>query len=108
MDIPIRLYCETHNIVFQPYASMRNLAAVGGATKRALTDAASAHQVTPYAVALRFLLQTGAQMIPRSSRLSHLKENIQVFDFALTEEEMRKIGPSYTGKVQNGGPGEDL
>jgi 2,5-diketo-D-gluconate reductase B len=42
-------------------------------------------------VSLRFLIQEGAIVIPRTSRVERLSENLAIFDFALTKEEMAEI-----------------
>lgn len=39
-------------------------------------------------VLLRFLTQKGIIVIPRSAKSEHIKENFEIFDFALTENEM--------------------
>lgn len=41
--------------------------------------------------ALRFLIQSGVTVIPKSIRRERMEENINVFDFALTPEEMAAI-----------------
>lgn len=43
---------------------------------------------TPAQVILRWHIQTGAAVIPRSTRREGLAENLALFDFALTEAEM--------------------
>ena len=48
-------------------------------------------------VALRFLLQSEV-VIPKSTHENRMKENFDVFDFALTEEDMKKIQALDTGK----------
>ncbi len=42
-------------------------------------------------VCLRWLVQQNVAAIPRTSRLERLSENIDIFDFALSDEEMRDI-----------------
>lgn len=42
-------------------------------------------------VALRFLLQSDVVVIPKSTHKERMLENISVFDFALSEEDMDKI-----------------
>lgn len=56
-----------------------------------ITAIAKAHNVTSAQVILRWHLQRGVVAIPGSSNPSHIKENISVFDFSLTDEEMAKI-----------------
>lgn len=41
--------------------------------------------------ALRFLIQNGVIVIPKSVHKSRMEENFNVFDFTLTEEEMKRI-----------------
>ncbi|KXT88380.1 aldo/keto reductase [Streptococcus oralis] len=42
-------------------------------------------------VALRFLLQSDVVLIPKSVRKERMQENFDIFDFALTEEDMQAI-----------------
>ncbi len=42
-------------------------------------------------VILRWHLQRGVVAIPGSSNPDHIEENISVFDFSLTDEEMARI-----------------
>ena len=46
---------------------------------------------TPAQVMLRFLTQKGVAVIPRSTRLEHTQENFDLFDFALTADEMTQL-----------------
>jgi diketogulonate reductase-like aldo/keto reductase/flavodoxin len=52
---------------------------------------AKAHNRTPAQVILRWNLQRGVAAIPGSSNPDHIRENISVFDFELTEAEMNAI-----------------
>ena len=52
---------------------------------------AEAHGKTPAQVILRWHIQEGLSVIPGSSNPSHIEENIQIFDFELTDEEMERI-----------------
>lgn len=49
------------------------------------------HNKTPAQVLLRFNFQRNIAVIPKSSNPSRIKENIEIFDFALTEEEMSAL-----------------
>lgn len=42
-------------------------------------------------IALRFLIQSGVVVIPKSTHKERMEENFDVFDFILTENEMTKI-----------------
>jgi len=48
-------------------------------------------------VALRWLIQRGVVVIPKSVRPERMAENLDVFDFELTDEEMSRIATLDTG-----------
>jgi diketogulonate reductase-like aldo/keto reductase len=50
-----------------------------------------AHGKTAAQVCLRWLVQQNVAAIPRTSRIERLSENIDVFDFVLSDDEMRLI-----------------
>ncbi|HUI97717.1 MAG TPA: aldo/keto reductase [Xanthobacteraceae bacterium] len=50
-----------------------------------------AHEKTAGQVCLRYLIQEGAAVIPRTSKIERLTENISIFDFELTPAEMDQI-----------------
>lgn len=52
---------------------------------------AKAHGKTPAQVILRWHIQAGYVTIPGSKNPSHIRENINIFDFVLTNEEMNTI-----------------
>jgi diketogulonate reductase-like aldo/keto reductase len=58
---------------------------------------AAAHNKTPAQVILRWHLQTGNIAIPGSSNPAHILENISIFDFELTNEEMQRMSALDTG-----------
>lgn len=53
---------------------------------------------SPAQVILRFNVQRGIVVIPKSSHKERIEENIDIFDFSLTEEEMRQIRTLDEGK----------
>jgi diketogulonate reductase-like aldo/keto reductase len=65
-------------------------------------DIAQAHDKTPAQVMLRWHLQQGRSVIPKSTKPRRIAENIDVFDFDLTTEELAAIDALDTG--QRGGP----
>ena len=52
----------------------------------------SAHRRSASQVGLRYLVQLGLIVIPRSANPARLAENMAIFDFALSETEMAEIG----------------
>jgi diketogulonate reductase-like aldo/keto reductase len=67
-----------------------------------ITSVATAHGKTPAQVMLRWGLQHGRSVIPKSTKPSRIAENIDVFDFELSADEMAAIDGLDTG--QRGGP----
>ncbi len=49
------------------------------------------HGKTPAQICLRWLVQQNVSAIPRTSRIERLSENIDIFDFALSDEDMEQI-----------------
>jgi 2,5-diketo-D-gluconate reductase B len=56
-----------------------------------LTRIGRDHRKSPAQICLRWLVQQNVSAIPRTSRIERLSENINIFDFELSEEEMGKI-----------------
>jgi 2,5-diketo-D-gluconate reductase A len=60
-------------------------------TSPALARMAGAHGETIPQVVLRWLIQRGIPVVVKSTRPERLRENIEVFDFQLADEEMRMV-----------------
>lgn len=67
---------------------------------------AEAHGKTPAQVLLRWGLQHGRSVIPKSTKPSRIAENFDVFDFALSADDMAAIDGLDTG--HRGGPEPDV
>ncbi len=63
-----------------------------------LKSIADAHDKSVAQVILRWLIQRNIVIIPKSVRKERLKENFNIFDFELTNDEMQKIATLDTGK----------
>ena len=57
----------------------------------AVLDLAAKYGKTPAQILLRFLTQKGIAVIPRSAQVEHIRENLALFDFALTDTEMAQL-----------------
>lgn len=68
-----------------------------------LQDITRAHSGKSVAqVVLRWALQRGQVVIPRSSSTTHIPENLQLFDFELSDAEMQAIN-GLDGTWKTGG-----
>jgi len=80
------------------------------APKSALSDPvisaiAQRHDKTPAQVVLRWHIDSGRSAIPKSVRPARIAENLDVFDFSLSPEEIAAIDALDTGV--RGGPNQD-
>lgn len=82
--------CRRHGVAVTAYSPI----AKGDAVKdRTLIAIGAAHKKTPAQVSLRYLVQQGIVVIPRTGKIERLSENAEIFDFALSPEEMKAIRP---------------
>lgn len=66
----------------------------------AVTAAAEAHGRTPAQILLRWHVQQGTIVFPKTSSADRMRENLDIFDFALTPDEMSAItGLERGGRV---------
>jgi diketogulonate reductase-like aldo/keto reductase len=68
----------------------------------AITGIAEAHGKSPAQVMLRWGLQQGRSVIPKSTKPARIRENLDVFDFELTDADLAELDALETGK--RGGP----
>ncbi len=66
-------------------------------TNEVLSTIGAAHGKSAAQVALRYLLQRGIIVIPKSTHKERMEQNLQLFDFTLTEEEMAEVLKLDTG-----------
>lgn len=72
---------------WSPFAQGRN----GLFTNKVLIEIGKKYNKTAAQVTLRWLIQRGIIVIPRTSNPDYMKENLNVFDFKLNKSEMQKI-----------------
>ena len=93
-------FCKEHGIAVEAYSPMArgaDLKAGDGTIERI----AATHQVTPAQVILRWHIENGTIIIPKSVHAERQRENLDLFGFALTLEEHAAIdaldGPTRAG-----------
>ncbi len=84
----IRKACREHGLSVTAYSPVAKGRA---AHNKALAAIGARHGKSASQVALRFLLQEGAIVIPRTSQPERLAENFNVFDFELTGAELAEV-----------------
>ena len=99
-QIETHLYCQRleekewlakYGIAHQAYASLGQGRANEMFTEPAVSELAEKYGKTPAQVLLRFLVQSDVAVIPKSVHTERIKENIDIFDFELTEDEMLSL-----------------
>jgi aldehyde reductase len=92
-------YCQKNDIVVTAYSPLANNSNYYGRKHDSpnllhepdIVEIAQKHTKTPAQVAIRWALQRNTIVIPKSVTKNRIHENIDVFDFSLSEQEMQKI-----------------
>ena len=87
-DAELLEFCKSKDIVIESYSPLTRGSHLSNA---AVAKIARAHNKSPAQVMIRWALQHGTVVIPKSSRQERIKENLEVFDFDLSAEEIRRI-----------------
>jgi diketogulonate reductase-like aldo/keto reductase len=81
-------WCQNQGVVVEAYSPLTRGKRLHDPV---LQSAASAHGKTTAQVLIRWCLQHQFVAIPKSARRERIEENAQVFDFSLSDEEMRTL-----------------
>ncbi len=85
-------YCNNNNVrieAFSPFG--RGLLTKEIMGEKKLLDIGNKYNKTVAQIIIRWLTQQGIVAIPRSSNPDNIKQNIDVFDFALTDKEIETV-----------------
>ena len=93
---PILKKYGTQLMAWSPLAEGKN----GLFTNPTLTEIGKQYGKTAAQVDLRFLIQSGVVVIPKSTHKERMEENFNLFDFTLTGEEMQKLAALDLGHSQ--------
>jgi 2,5-diketo-D-gluconate reductase B len=81
-------FCNKHHIIITAYSPL----ARGEVYKdKTIIAIGKKHSKTAGQVSLRWLHQKGIVVIPKASTEEHLRENLEIFDFELDEEDMKTL-----------------
>ncbi|WP_112248573.1 aldo/keto reductase [Kribbella monticola] len=97
----LRAFNAENDIVTQAWSPLASGELLGDAT---LAKLGEKHGKTPAQVVIRWHLQLGNVVIPKSKTPSRVAENIDVFDFTLDNEDMAAIADLETGHRTGGDP----
>lgn len=81
-------YCEEQGILLQAWSPIGRQRVL---KESLLIELAEKYQVTPAQICLRFLIQRGIVPLPKSSSMERMKQNMDVFGFEISREDMYRI-----------------
>lgn len=85
----LRAFCHSNGVHLSAYAPLGRMKDV--ASNPVVTSVAESLGKTPAQIALRWGLQQGQSVLPKSANESRLKENIDLFDWSIPEELCAKL-----------------
>lgn len=90
----LRDFCTLNNIVVEAWSPLMK----GNLGLPLLEELAAAHHKSPAQIVLRWHLQHGIIVIPKSVHDHRIRENADVFDFSLAADEMARLDALDEGK----------
>ena len=112
-QIETHLYCqrkkehewmEKYGIAHQAYAPLGQGKANGMFGEAVVREIAEKYRKSPAQVLLRYLVENGVAVIPKSVHESRIRENIDIFDFELSADEREALKALDTGRAMIGNP----
>ena len=86
-----RTWMDKKNVAHMAYAPLGQGNRKEMFEEPAVLALAKKYGKTPAQILLRFLTQKGTSVIPRSTQINHIKENLDLFDFSLTDDEISQL-----------------
>lgn len=88
-QIETRQFCEEHGISIESYSPLQR----GGQllAEPLLVELADKYGKSPAQIVLRWHIQEGLIVIPKSATLERIRENIDIFDFEMHEDDIELI-----------------
>ena len=87
----LKALLKEHNIALQAWYPLSGRGNASIMSEPVIAEIAKTHGKSPAQVILRWHVQLGHSIVPGSKTPSHIAENLDLFDFELTNEEMAQI-----------------
>ena len=81
-------YCQERDILVQAWSPLGRHRVL---EEPLLIELAAKYDVTPAQICLRFLLQRSINPIPKASSLERMRNNMDIFDFSITTEDIHRL-----------------
>ena len=98
-------FLEKDGIIHESYSPLGN-GQQNLMSNLVLQEIGSKYGKSPIQVILRYLIQNNIMTIPRSTNPEHIKSNIDIFDFELGEDDLKKLRKLDQRKPIDGWPAE--
>ncbi|HET9173711.1 MAG TPA: aldo/keto reductase [Candidatus Saccharimonadales bacterium] len=92
---PLLDYCREAGVIIEAYSPLSRLKGVSGGEIHRIAES---HHKTPQQIVLRWCLQHNTVPLPRSTNAEHMKQNIEIFDFNLSDEDMEALNSISDGE----------
>ena len=87
-------YCAEKKIIIQAYSSLTRTKRLDDDT---LAQVAARYNKSPAQILIRWNVQLDTNSIPKANQKKHLEENISVFDFEISDEDMKTLSDLNEG-----------
>ncbi len=101
----VRAYGQEHGIATEAWSPIAQGGVLGDPAVVAIADTAGR---TPAQVVLRWHIQRGDIIFPKSATPSRMKENFEIFDFELGDRDVQAISALHRGEEGRTGPNPDV
>ena len=81
-------FAQKHNLIIQAYSPLTRGQQLNHPK---LNQIAAQHQRIPAQILLRWNIQLGTVPLPKANSINHLQQNLNIFDFELSEAEMQAL-----------------
>jgi len=100
----LKQFCKEHGILVEAYSPLMNGTKV--LEDPIIQEIAKRHYKTPAQVILRWHIESDVAVIPKTVTPARMKENLKVFDFKLSSDDLTKIASLDRGERHNAVPSE--
>ncbi|XP_027331563.1 NAD(P)H-dependent 6'-deoxychalcone synthase-like [Abrus precatorius] len=101
----LREFCKANGVTLTAFSPLRKGASRGTnlvMDNDVLKELAEAHSKTVAQVCLRWIYEQGVTFVVKSYDKERMKQNLQIFDWSLTEDDYKKISEIYQERLIKG------
>merc|ERR1712151_1407029 len=88
----VKSFCDAHNITFMSFSPLCGPCSTKELANGTLvTSVGAKHNKTGSQVSLRWLVENGSPIIPKTLNFKHMEENMDIFDFELSKDAKKTL-----------------